>query len=142
MATSWRRLLAEARRYRKAQRMLEAGERRAEAELSAYVVGELEAGTLDPIHLEEYGHHVACDIADGADDRSLDLLNEVLDVVFDPRPVDPDLLAEDPEGAYITQIMLGYQDHLDFRLQELIEAAGVILFGTGVVPTGTRPLRH
>lgn len=117
-------------RYRKAGRMLEAGEHRAEAELLAYLAREMEAGTLDPVDLYDHASRVAYEIANETDNGSLVLLNEVLQVVFDPRAVDPDLLAEDPEAVYLEQIMLGYQDHLDAHLEEF--AAATSFFARGV----------
>jgi predicted TPR repeat methyltransferase len=110
-------------RYEEAAQAFEAGEREAEIELRASIAALQEKGSFDVTHLEHYAHEVACTLADDASDEVLKLINdEILHVVFDRRMVDPEILVEDPEGAYIVQIMMAFADHLEQHLLRVLDA--------------------
>jgi hypothetical protein len=108
-------------RYEEARKIIEAAEGEAEVKLRVYLAALQEEGSFDVAHLDYYAHEVGHDIVDNASDDVLELINdEILDVVFDRRAVDPESLAEDPKGAYLTQIVSAYGDYLGEHLLQLL----------------------
>jgi hypothetical protein len=110
-------------RYEEAAQAFEAGEREAEVELRTSIAALQEEGSFDVTHLEQYAYEVACTLAAESDDEVLKLINdEILHVVFDRRALDPDILAEDLEGAYFVQIVVAFGDHLEQHLLRVLAA--------------------
>jgi hypothetical protein len=104
--------------WRRTRRQLEADRERAENELRLVIADLPPPRRFDPDWIEDGIRNVALTVAEGADDDLLERINEfVLGLEFDERPVDPEWLAEDPHGAFMTQLMVGYADHLEEHLR-------------------------
>jgi hypothetical protein len=123
-------------RYEEARKIVEAAEGEAEVKLRVYLAALQEEGSFDVAHLDYYAHEVGHDTVDEASDDVLELINDqILDVVFDRRAVDPESLAEDPKGAYLTQIVSAYGDYLGEHLLRLLSIDRLSFVATGLGET-------
>lgn len=123
--------------YRKAEQELKSAEAEAEIEFHGLLVGLSADGCFDPSRLEDYARDLALQCGERASDEFLERVNQAIGTEFDPRAVDPESLADDPHGAEMLQIQVGYADHLEAHLRGLI-TADAASFTASSPPSGRR----
>lgn len=126
--------------YRKAEQELKAAEAEAEIEFHGLLAGLRAEGCFDSSRLEDYARDLAFRFGERASDEFLERVNLAIGTQFDPHAIDPESFADDPHGAEMLQLQVGYADHLEAHLRDLI-AAHAASFTTGAPPATARRLR-
>lgn len=124
-------------RYTQGEHVIAAGKSQVEIELRDTLEHEhATSGNLSQDWIEEYIRNITLNFADRQPAETLELVNEVLDVVFDQDAVDPEALAEEPDEAYRLQVLVAYADHLEEHLRYRIEDDREFFFPTAWVVPG------